>query len=628
MPSADQHSRDASEPVKYAVFSHYSTDESADFEAFKNRKPESGWPGFQKLVSRLDYLKLLLESSGLEGMLVLFYAPGYQYFLKSLAHADDSSAWKTDADVEESGKLTFAAEFQGKVMRELACRSLTYRIRFLIASDLGVILGRVNAPAAEQFFNFFVGALAGIRYDAPKVLEAIVRLRLLGGGIPVFRADQDVLFPDQTGGVDDTDLFRPLTGVRNAYLLRLEDKTVSTFLFSAGYNSAPLLKTLSNSGQEKAEANGGDAFEAWGRAFATRIYPALRVDAKALVERIDGESKEAKRKRWNQYVHKNLDNDLARRFYGVRETPEGLKVHGIEGLTAIGAHPLEAVISGALLCLSDGAILDLPPFSNFGTNVMWIDDHLKYALHRAMKHFTHDETQKTVGPKLPRLERVAVTKARPGVDDLPRYILGNYLPTVLWGTVMDAWITTDPILKCRYEFLNEGEKARWKTASEREGEAPLPAAMAKALSRGYFADEQSLKKKLKETAIARIEEVRRQWSRLTTTDENAVDSFASLWADGRVEEVLGPTAGDLFDPKNDLWKGLKLPGLPLAAPITKVGDLSPAVVEGLDDLISYAISYVRWTIEWPRFVQIVRSVAHGRVISDLGWVPPAPVPVP
>lgn len=45
------------------------------------------------------------------------------------------------------------------------------------------------------------------------------------------------------------------------------------------------------------------------------------------------------------------------------------------GNTAIGANPLTATISGAALCTSPAVTLDLPPFTHFRLNVMWIDDH-------------------------------------------------------------------------------------------------------------------------------------------------------------------------------------------------------------------------------------------------------------
>src|SRR5205085_5341204 len=172
------------------------------------------------------------------------------------------------------------------------------------------------------------------------------------------------------------------------------------------------------------------------------------------------------------------------------------------------------------------AILDLPPFSNFRNNVMWIDDHLKYSLHRAMHHFISDEPL-NLEPGLSdaRLDDVSVTKARPSVGKLPAYIFGNYLPTLLWGAIMDAWITKDSILKCRVGKLDPAAEVLLRKAKEQQDKAPLaplPKAMLKALSVGHFSskDEDNLRETLKQTAVKRIEEVRQCWAKLKRDDQN------------------------------------------------------------------------------------------------------------
>ncbi len=43
------------------------------------------------------------------------------------------------------------------------------------------------------------------------------------------------------------------------------------------------------------------------------------------------------------------------------------------GIQFVGASPLGACISGAAFATSPGLTLDLPPFSHFRLNVMWID---------------------------------------------------------------------------------------------------------------------------------------------------------------------------------------------------------------------------------------------------------------
>jgi hypothetical protein len=316
---------------------------------------------------------------------------------------------------------------------------------------------------------------------------------------------------------------------------------------------------------------------------------------------------------WNHYFQAYLDDSLARQFYGLK--PAGLEPNGTEGLTSIGAHPLWSVISGALLCLSDGAILDLPPFSNLRMNVMWIDDHLKYSLHRAMDHFTGLETL-NLEPGLSdaRLE-VTVTKARPEISNPPVSTFESYLPTLLWGTIMDAWITINPVSKCRFGALGPREQARWHGARKKQNDSPLPHAMLSALRIGHFDpdSERSLQDELTRTAFQRIEMVRQLWARLKTDTQ---ETFASYWAKGEVEQAFGR---DLFAGcKDTLWQGIA-PGRSLDRPISGFGDLPVDMALMVRNLIDDAVAYVHWTLEWPRFVQIVRSIRQGEFMGDLSW---------
>jgi len=367
-----------------------------------------------------------------------------------------------------------------------------------------------------------------------------------------------------------------------------------------------------------------DRFEAWSRAFATRVYPVLIADPHqvlgicSLPEKTEDEKKQ-KSEKWNEYVKGCLDESLARQFYGLRDCDANhvsLESNGTAGLTSIGAHPLHSVISGAMLCLSEGAILDLPPFSNFGINVMWIDDHLKYSLHRAMKHFTSGETLDLVpGLSDARMDDVTVTKARPPVSNLHKYIFDVYLPTLLWGAVMDAWINSDPILKCRVASLSEDEKDLWRKAKERQHEAPLPKAMLEALRKGVFDDrsEEALRKELEVSAIERIQLVRKLWVELKTDNQR---TFASYWAEGNVKDVFGE---QIFQECPDkLWHGIA-PGISLDQRIKQIDDLSTPVALKLEALMTSTVGYVHWALEWPRFVQIVRSIPQGSFVGDLSW---------
>jgi hypothetical protein len=605
-------------PVKYVLYSHLMAYQDKDFKAFKeeNMPPEKA-AGITYLEQHFRGLRELLKTPGHEGLLVLFYAPdeSYMQFLEGIA---DKEHGTSDATLKEKyPSLRFADGVARCVRGKLAEAGLADRVRFLTPLDLRAILGLVNEIFASKFTDLMIGPARGTRYDTPKSVEAILRLRLLGNGVPLLRLDHDVIFRGEDNiRIGDLGLFKAVACSLRAYQLRLAQPNVSTFLFSASYNYRALLS-------ERAE-RGMDDFEAWGRAFATRIYPALVADPKE-IQRIvtDNISDEERNRQWNVYVTEHLDDALARQFYGLADERKALVVEGLKGIASVGAHPLYAVISGALLCMSEGAILDLPPFSNFRNNVMWIDDHLKYSLHRAMNHFTSDETLNIEqGLSDARLDDVTVTKGRPPVSNLPAYIFGTYLPTLLWGTVMDAWITNDSILKRRMgSLLEEEEREQWRKAKLKQQDALLPKAMLKALRAGHFSNKAGLIEQLTTRAVERIEEVRQLWAGL---EREGHSTFASYWAEGRVKEVFGEECfRECIDKRNLLWEGIA-PGRPLGKPLTDIFQLTAAMGGKVVELCHDAATYVEWTLAWPNFVQIVRSIRQGDFMGDLGWSPREP----
>lgn len=604
---------DTSIPVKYILYSHYGYEEKGDFEAYKKGAPPEQLRGVDYLCSHLRALRDLLSWSGHEGLLVLFYAPGYERFLKALARNEEDASLLADGypTDDERQQLRFASTVAHYVRQKLRENQLDDRVRFLTSLDLRQILGRVNSIDAHEFERFFIGPARGVRYDSPKVVEAILRLRVLGNGVPVLRLDHDVIFRGENKDTGDLGLFKAVERAVHAYHLRLDRPDVSTFLFSASYDSQVVCQQ---------RPKGVSGFESWSRAFATRIYPALLADVNDISDIVNSADANPN-DRWVDYVNdeRHWNEALACRFYGVRKAGTRLEADGTSGLASVGAHPLYAVISGALLCLSEGAILDLPPFSNMGTNVMWIDDHLKYSLHRAMRHFTSGETLHTEsGLGDARLDNVVVVKGRQPVSNLPQYVFGIYLPTLLWGTIMDRWITQDPILKCRYSELDETGRTSWKKAERVQDKAPLPDAMRTALSAGTFdrQHERELGRKLTLTAIERIDEVRRLWAGLATDGQR---TFASYWAEGDVKRAFGKC----FEGHKGggLWQGIT-EGRPLSKRISQLSDLNEAVRERVIDLVDDTLDYVHWTLEWPRFVQIVRSIDRGSFSGDLTWQSP------
>lgn len=590
--------------VKYVLYTHYWQQEKEDFQKYRPGQTAFGdLTVAQDLMAHFNGLRSLLTAPGHEGMLVIFYASGYTRFLEALAKGEDISDLLNGPADEDCNRLCFARDVSTYIKEKLDEFGFGDRVRFLTPIDLNVIFGEVNELLAGKFEKFFFGLSKGLRYDAPKVVEAILRLRFLGMGVPLLRLDQDVLFHEDNKNTGDLGLFKAIACAVRSYRLRVEQTAISSFMFSGSYDSRELLERPSKK----------QRFDAWSGAFATRIFPAL-IASPRTVERICT-SKRDRNKLWKQYAAKYLDPALACRYYGLKPITDRLEADDRNGLISVGAHPLHAVISGALLCLSDGAILDLPPFSNFSENVMWIDDHLKYSLHRAMNHFLLPAGPLRIDSRLAdaRLDDVTVTKARPAVTNLPFYIFGIYIPTLLYGTIVDSWITTDSLLKCRRGSLaTEDERKAWMRARENQDKAPLPKALIEALKAGAFEDRaaRKLEELLITRALERIEEVRQLWAGLQNKSGR---SFASYWAEGTVQRKFKACF-----PEEGIWSGLTH-ARPLDQKITEIGHLSSFVSPNVLKLVSDALDYVRWTLAWPQFVQIVRSTRQGNFIGDLSW---------
>ena len=597
---------EASSSVNYVLYTHYSYAEDDDFNAWCAGIGKGDFDVFQLagvcyFNKHLRGMQELLTAHTYEGNLVVFYALGFAACLDGIATGKTRQQL-----VDESREIAFSEQF-GHTLTALLDQypGLSRRIRIITPIDLYDTFGRMNRLTANDLRWWFIGKSEKIRYDTPKIVEAFIRLRLLGAGVPVFRLDQDVLFGDEENcHLPDLGLFKAVASCLHAYRLRLNEPGMATFLLSASYNSQALaVPEQAWAGMDKKEI-----FERWGRAFATRIFPALPVEPELLDDaKASGE--------WERYAIEVFDDRLARKFYGLHKTE--LASDGICGIGKIGAHPFSSIISGAMLCLSDGAILDLPPFSNFTLNVMWIDDHLKYSLHRELRHLKPFGAHALSLPGDAKLDGILVNKKRPPISNLPGYVLGNYLPTVLWGTVVDAWINGDPMLKYRREDLPEEHRRDWDQA-KRQGrsEGVLAAALQTALEKGAFmtGERLEIERALIQSGLQRITEVRRQWAQLKTTE---AETFASIWAKGSV--------ADFFPDLPRECHGIAHQGISIDKALVKTTDLNEYQLH--DDfltLVDDALEYIEWTLNWPTIVQVVRSVEQGTVKTDLSWVPPEP----
>lgn len=582
-------------PAKYVLYSHYAYGEGDDFESWRKGVPCSELTGMRYLVRHLAGLSQLLASPAYEGLLVLFYAPGFSFATCLQGIADGFSREKLLSSHEELAYANDIANYVDSILPQYG--ELYSRLRFVTPLDLYDIIGRINWTIADNLKWWFIGTTDKIRYDTPKIVEAIVRLRILGTGVPVFRLDYDVLFRGKENeDAPDLGMFKAIASCLRAFQLRRDEASIATFLLSASYDTRDVLSPSSR----------GD-FASWVGAFATRVFPALPID-KRRIEAVQASGSQEPYG-WDEYAHDVFDETMARRFFGIRAS--GLKNQGVSGIGKIGANPIVSVISGAMFCLSDGAILDLPPFSNFGINVSWIDDHLKYSLHRELRHLTTVELK--IEPLLSdaKLDTVMVRKARSRIGNLPGYVLGMYLPTLLWGTVMDAWITSDALLKFRPEHLARSDKERWEGLPRKgRSQAILSGALQGALEKEHLGkgERERLRENLTVRALERINEVRDQWAGLA---DAGCETFASIWAKGITRSY--------FENLEPRCHGIAEPDVPVGKPISKPVELNRYLGDDFRQLLSDAIEYIEWTLHWPQIVQVVRSVEQGTVRTDMSW---------
>jgi hypothetical protein len=128
-----------------------------------------------------------------------------------------------------------------------------------------------------------------------------------------------------------------------------------------------------------------------------------------------------------------------------------------------------------------------------------------------------------------------------------------------------------------------------------------------------FLQQQQLRQELQSAALKRIEKVRQLWGALRRGRQH---TFASYWATGTVEKIFG--SSPFSNCQDRLWQGIA-PGRPMSAPIRTEDDLSVPMARRLNALINDTITYVDWTLEWPNFIQIVRSIRKGTFIGDITW---------
>jgi hypothetical protein len=220
--------RDYPLPVKYVLYTHYA--EGTDFEYYREGKPPSDLAGVKYLVRHLSGLRGLLTWPGYEGLLVLFYSPGLVECLAGITHHDNIEELKSCKELEFSEAVR---KYVDSLMKR-EYKDLLPRLRFFTSLDLYKVFGRVkHSDIADRLRSWMVGDTQAMTYDTPKIIEAIVRLRLLGTGVPVFRVDHDVLLRGKENWKKKNLEFSSTIGsCLTAYQVRRDSPHLSSFIFS------------------------------------------------------------------------------------------------------------------------------------------------------------------------------------------------------------------------------------------------------------------------------------------------------------------------------------------------------------------------------------------------------------
>ena len=252
-----------------------------------------------------------------------------------------------------------------------------------------------------------LGGGSELYYDCPKVVEAIIRVARRHKREPIFRFDVDVAVEEQ--GVQK---------LIDQYEDLVDDKHY--FFFSGTY-------FYHNFTQDPERFLLND--------YSARLHFLS-------IGRNDG----ASLKDYLDRAKINLDTIRSKRLDNVEEYMNSVEIdpraipfkldptlsqYFIDKLPSIGANVFAQPISGAGLCISQMAIVQLPPFANVARNIMWIDDSIKRTLHEGIGDLNHNDICSVTDAKF------AQNRYRDGVtlsDVLWAY--NTYLPRLVYGCLM------------------------------------------------------------------------------------------------------------------------------------------------------------------------------------------------
>jgi len=576
-------------------------------------------------------LSELVSWYSLKGILVMYVMPKMEWALMLEYVSEYAKVPEIPIPKELDELHRKCHEWMEKTCKDCEHTQTLHRLRILTPLDFKDVLLSMKDRLGESKFNTWFGHTT---YDAPKLIDSIMRLRALGNALPVFRFDIDVLCNSNTKN-DMSSIYAAVLRGLEDFRKSVDDPFVQEFVLSQQYGGVPAAKSKD--------------FQTWNRAFSTHCGPALLATPALCKSPRPGN-------------HTYMSGDLAdatdeatmMAFYGLQhvegeeflqpmlpsaaDTREKRQEEDILrlGNAYIGANPTRTVISGAALATGPGVTLDMPPFLHTDLNIMWIDDHLLDRL-----------TQEVDGNKRrPRPEGVGqarVVKAREPPRNVAKYTLEVGMPTLLYGIIMDAWVNNQPdgyLLKYEPADLAGNPQIQDVYASITGGTSGTDAvakgtfsrAVKEAQTTGQLVAEKvvELSEDLWADALARMQDVYWQWINLPAPKLHGTrqSTFATLWAAGRVCEHAHLSSYCENADFEKLGQGMVLPSWDEEAreaksranlPSLEKKHLNQAVAAKIDELIQSVTRHVEWVLLWPDVVQAIRSANVGLTPSDVTW---------
>ena len=447
-------------------------------------------------------------------------------------------------------------------------------VQIVTAYHLIELMENLKADTAA-LTRWLIGESDSLKYDAPKIFEGVVRIANIGRQVPIFRFDDDVIFFGARAQSDIPLFVEKEAKIASENIVRLCDHhddllrypEVHYFVYSGGYDQPdPKVQTLQDN--DPSILNG----------FATRVLQVAAIPD-------------------DPYEMPSVSTDVAFEF--------------LQDMIEIGANPFRQVVSGAGFCLSDSAILDLPPFSNMHQNVLWIDDHLKYALHDELGHLgRHSRTHKRA-----RLPNIVFKQLRHGDENGRVQIdtqdalwhIREYLPRLVLGCVADGWLRaikdlklpTNEIFDAQYQDIREAVPGVYVASFIRA----LPGGWENLVYRT------EMRQILWRRATQRLEVVEEYFSKMAYAE-----TFLALYLQGQkhpkwssyesqLPEHMSTGFSEQVANLETIWNP-KWDDKPAFGPQDSV--LQQSVVTLVNDFVDY-IDLVEY---WPNFVQAVRFLLN------------------